>query len=171
MRTLLFATLMASAALPAAAASIEKIGAGRVNDESILKITCTTCDGQAPVAKHRYQVPALDGVASMEIIDQGGKPEVVRVDKFMGGSPVMTKSKTQGPLIEEIHAAEQKAHDAKVAARNAELQAIDMKRASILPPDERGLGAVAGIDRDSTTAAVGPEGAAFDPAKLTLRLR
>ena len=170
MHTLLFATLMASAALPAYASSVEKVTSGQVSDDSILRITCADCKA-APPRKTAYQVPDLSGVASMQIIDKDGKPEVVRVDKFMGGSPVTTMSKTQGPLIEEMSAIEKKAHEAKVAARNAELQAIDMKASAKLPPDERGTTTLAGIDRDSTTAALGAEASAFNPNSLQLRLR
>ncbi len=170
MRTLLLATLMASAVLPAHAASIEKIQAGQVNDASIVKISCAECQG-APSPKRSYQVPNLAGVASMEIVDKEGKPEVVRVDKFMGGSPVKTMSKTQGKLIEEMSAIEKKTQEAKVAARNAELQAIDTKAALNLPPDERRSGTLAGIDREATTAALAADAAPFDPAGLQLRLR
>lgn len=170
MRTLLLATLMASAALPAHAASIEKIQAGQVNDASIVKISCADCQN-APSLKRNYQVPSLTGVASMEIVDKAGKPEVVRIDKFMGGSPVKTMSKTQGKLIEEMSAIEKKTHEAKVAARNAQLQAIDTKAAMILPPDERKSASLAGIDREATTAALGAEAARFDANSLQLRLR
>ncbi|MET3615185.1 hypothetical protein ABID16_003528 [Rhizobium aquaticum] len=170
MRTLLLATLMASAVLPAHAASIEKIQAGQVNDASIVRISCTDCQG-APARKRNYQVPDLAGVASMEIVDKEGKPEVVRVDKFMGGSPVTTLSKTQGKLIEEMSAIETKAHEAKIAARNAQLQAIEAKASSILPPDERRNSTAAGIDREATTAALAADAAPFDPNRLQLRLR
>ena len=170
MRTLLFATLMASAAVPAYAASVEKVMSGKVVEGSIVRVSCPDCKA-SPVRKMAYQVPELAGVASMQIVDQNGKPEVVRIDKFMGGSPVTTKSKTQGMLIEEMTSIEKKAHEAQVAARNAELQAIDTKAATRLPPDERGNTALAGIDREATTAAVSAEAASFDPNSLTLRLR
>jgi hypothetical protein len=170
MRTLLFATLMASAAAPAYATSVEMVTSGLVKEGSIVQVSCPDCKA-APANKTAYQVPDLSGVASMHIIDKDGKPEVVRVDKFMGGSPVMTMSKTQGPLIEEMSAIETKAQEAKIAARIAELQAIELRAAAKLPPDERGTPTLAGIDREATTAAVGAEAAAFDPNSLTLRLR
>lgn len=170
MRTLLFATLMASAAVPASATSVEKVMSGKITEGSIVQVSCPDCKA-APARKSAYQVPDLAGVASMQIIDKDGKPEVVRVDKFMGGSPVTTMSKSQAPLIEEMSAIEKKAHEAKIAARKAELQAIEMKAAAKLPPDERGTTTLAGIDREATTAAVGSQAAAFDPASLTLRLR
>lgn len=170
MRTLLFATLMASAALPAYASSVEKVTSGQVSDDSILRITCLDCKA-APARKSNYEVPELSGVASMQIVDKDGKQEVIRIDKFMGGSPVMIMSKTQAPLIEEMSAVEQKAKEAQIAARNAELQAIDMKTAARIPPDERGTFTLAGIDREATTAAVGAEASAFDPNSLQLRLR
>ncbi|MCD2172932.1 plant virulence effector HPE1-like domain-containing protein [Rhizobium sp. C4] len=170
MRTLLFATLMASAAVTAQAASVEKVTSGKVKEGSIVQVSCPDCKA-APARKMSYQVPELAGVTSMEIIDKDGKPEVVRVDKFMGGSAVTTLSKTQAPLIEEMSAIETKAHEAKIAARKAELQTIEMKAATRLPPDERGTTSFAGIDREATTAAVGAEAAAFDPNSLTLRLR
>jgi hypothetical protein len=170
MRTLLFATLMASAAVPAYAASVEKVTSGKLAEGSIVRVSCPDCKA-APARKTAYQVPELAGVASMQIVDMDGKPEVIRVDKFMGGSPVTTMSKTQGPLIEEMTTIEKKAHEAKIAARNAELQAIDNKTASRLAPDERGTPMMAGIDREATTAALGTQAAAFDPNSLTLRLR
>ncbi|HWU62388.1 MAG TPA: plant virulence effector HPE1-like domain-containing protein [Ensifer sp.] len=171
MRSLLFAALMASAAAPAHAASIEKVTSGTVPDGSILQVSCEDCKASPP-SRMGYQVPKLSGVASMKIVNTDGKPEVVRVDKFMGGSPVMTMSKTQAPLIEEMSAIETKAHEAKIAARNAELQTIDAKVAGRLPPDERGMTAIAGIDREATTAALsGAQANAFDPNSLTLRLR
>lgn len=170
MRTLLLATLMASAAMPAHAASIQNVEASPARQDSIVKISCADCTS-TQVHKRDYKVPDLAGVSSMEIVVTDGKPEVVRVDKFMGGSPVMTLSKTQGPLIEEMSDIEQKAQEARQAARAAELQAIDMKTAAILPPDERGTTTVAGIDREATTAALGADAAPFDPEKLTLRLR
>ncbi|HZG27219.1 MAG TPA: plant virulence effector HPE1-like domain-containing protein [Ensifer sp.] len=170
MRTLLLATLLASAAMPAHSASIEKVTFGQADEDSIVRITCADCP-PAPPKPGRYQVPALNGVASMQIVDQNGAPEVIRVDKFMGGSPVTTLSKTQGPLIEEMASIETKAKEARLAARNAELQAIDTKSASIRSPDERGAMALAEIDRESTTASLNQETAAFDPNTLQLRLR
>lgn len=170
MRTLLFATLMASAAVPASAASVEKVTSGKVAEGSIVRVSCPDCKA-GPARKTNYQVPELSGVSSMQIIDKDGKPEVVRIDKFMGGSPVTTTSKTQGALIEEMSAIEQKAQEAKIAARNAELQAIDTRSASRTPPDERGDPTLAGIDRDATTAALDTGASAFDPNSLTLRLR
>ncbi|MCD2179710.1 plant virulence effector HPE1-like domain-containing protein [Rhizobium sp. C1] len=171
MRAFLFATLMASAAFPACAASIEKVKTGQIDgDGSIMTVSCEDCQS-AQARKRNYQVPQLNGVASMEIVDENGKPQVVRVDKFLGGSPVTTTSKTQAQLIEEMAAIEKKAHEAKQAARQAQLQAIDMKSASILPPDERGARPLPGIDREATTAALSTETASFDPSQLTLRLR
>lgn len=171
MRKLLLATLMASASVPAFASSIEQIHASDASAGSVVNISCDHCPALSNDGPTGYKVPALpQGVAHEQIVAKDGSQEVMRVDRFMGGSPVLTYSKTQGPLIEEMRAAEQKLAEAKAAARNAELAALDAQRATILPPDERRTTAFAGIDRAATTAAVEADAAPFDPAKLSLRL-
>lgn len=169
MRKLLLATLMASASVPASASSIEQIQSNTGSIGSIVKISCEHCP-PATDGPSVYKVPALpQGVAQEQIVAKNGAPEVMRIDRFMGGSPVLTYSKAQGPIIEEMRAAEQKVAESKAAARNAELAALDAKRATILPPDDRHTIALTGIDR-ATTAAVEADAAPFDPAKLSLRL-
>jgi hypothetical protein len=173
MRTHLLAMLLASAALPASAASIENIRTGNVSHGSIISLSCADCSAKPVQDNRKYAVPALpEGVASMAIVDHDGKPQVMRVDKFMGGSPVRTVSQTQGPLIEQMRDVDRQIAAAQLAARNAELSALDAKLSTILPPDARQASSSAGIDRNSTTAAVDTEASAqsFDPSKLTLRL-
>lgn len=173
MRKLLFAALITAAAAPAQASSIEAVHASVDTEHSILTLSCSTCPAQPEAGQRAYRVPSLDGhVAEQKIVDKNGAQEVMRVDRFMGGSPVVTYSKTQGPILEEMQKANLKMEKARVAARKADLDALDAQAAAIQPPDNRNNAAMAGIDREATTAALGieAEAAPFDPAKLSLRL-
>lgn len=173
MRKLLLAALLVSAAAPASAASIQEIHAAVTTEGSILTISCPGCVARPAQDLRKYTVPTLsEGVASMDIVDKDGKPEVRRVDKFLGGSPVVTISQTQAPLIEQIRDANHKLAEARIAARNAELAALEDRFSTMLPPDARPSTAFAGIDRNSTTAAVSSQAdaAPFDPSTLKLRL-
>lgn len=173
MRKLLFAALLASTAVPASAASIQEIHTAVTTEGSIMTIACPDCQARPVEDKRNYKVPTLaEGVATMAIVDKDGTQEVKRVDRFLGGSPVVTYSQAQAPLVEQIRDANRKLAEAKLAARNAELAALDDRLSTILPPDARPSTAFAGIDRASTTAALTneAEAAPFDPAKLKLRL-
>lgn len=174
MRKLLLAMLLAAAGLPAHAASIENLRSGTTSADSIMVLSCQACTGKPNQGMRNYTVPALaKGVATMAIVDKNGKPEVRRIDKFLGGSPVVTYSQAQPPLIEAMRDADQQIAKARAEARATELAALDDKLDAIQPPDARQASANAGIDRRSTTASLilQAEARDFDPARFKLRLK
>lgn len=185
MRILLLSSAFVLAALPAAASSIENISGTADYANSITTITCATCTIEKKVVVSSYVVPKLtSGVVNVDIRDYKGVRDVVRIDKFLGGSPVRIISKDQVPLMEEMRAANQKIAEDRIAAAKARYDTIDQRVAAIQPPDNRGNSRNFGIDQE-TTAAVGAKAhvandvstatptevsAPFDPAKLELRI-
>lgn len=173
MRRLLLCTLLALSGTSATASSIVLEKSLVQSGNSVQSITCPSCPEAQIVQVPAYKVPELKtGVVEASVKDWYGSDDLVRVDKFMGGSPVMTVSKQQAVLTQEIAAADKKIEDDRIAAANAALEALDKKVAStMVPPDERGS-SNPGVDTTTTTAAVGdaPTPAPFDPSTLQLRL-
>lgn len=185
MRILLLSSAFLLAALPAAASSIENISGTADYAGSITTITCPTCTVEKKVVVSSYVVPKLaSGVVHVDISDYKGVKDVVRIDKFLGGSPVRFVSRDQVPLMEEMQAANQKIAADKIAAAKAHYDLVDQKVAAIQPPDNRGGPHNLGIDRETTAAVAAQSPAAdeiskatptavsapFDPAKLELRI-
>jgi hypothetical protein len=188
MRILLLSAAFALAALPAAASSIQNISGTADYADSIKTISCPTCIEPKKVAVKGYVVPKLNrDVVNVEIRDDKGIKDVVRIDKFLGGSPVLFVLKDQAALLEDMRTANRKIAEEKLAAAAARLETIDQAVAEIQPPDIRDGQHKVGIDRETTAAvaSMAPQvpkaneisnatptkiEAPFDPAKLELRI-
>lgn len=175
MRLVILSAIAALAAQPALASSIEKITGTRLNNDSILNVSCPTCPPlKVAEEKGDYLVPKLaDGVQTEEIREVGGTREVIRVDRWMGGSPSTHISKTPVAALTEDEAektiAEAKARKEEEAAREAaaaaarEKQALEAQQAQQQPPQDA-------IDNSAKTSAVSGDGPAELPG-MELRLK
>ncbi len=173
MRGVFLGSVMALAALPAMAGSIEELTAGKSTSNSIITIDCPACIDEAKVEANDYIVPELAvGTQKVEIRDTEDGKELIRIEAWQGGSPVRNVSLTQAALFEQ--AAEFATKEQEM--RQAELDAKQSDQ-DLAPGDP-------GVDLDATTAALKPgdpiaaataEGPASEKAdpdtdKLELRL-
>ncbi len=92
--------LAASAGLaaPVLASSIDLVTGPSTGGTSVMQITCTQCPALKPkVSKGRYTVPTLAaGDQSAEVVDVDGKKQLKRVEKWLGGSPVVIMTSAEG---------------------------------------------------------------------------
>jgi hypothetical protein len=172
MRALLFGSLLVLAGYPAFASSIVTLQPLHGDGPSVTTITCEHCPPVVEKDVTGYTVPKLSsGVVSVQIRDEHGSKDLVRIDKFLGGSPVMMVSKAQAPLKEEMDAVNAKIKVRQREQELARLDVIDQKTAASQPPDARYARNKPGVDSSATTAAVDKATEqTFDPDKLTLRI-
>lgn len=89
---------LTASALPAAAASIDKVHGVDASQPSILSVACSQCP--PPVKRERkgeYRVPTLpEGGEFAEVIQEGETRTLRRIENMMGGSPVVVMSSANG---------------------------------------------------------------------------
>ncbi len=91
--------LAASAwATPGFASSIELASSFTADGSSIVQVTCADCPPPAPRnLKGQYVVPDVaPGAQSAEVIDVDGKKKLKRVESWLGGSPVVFMTSSEG---------------------------------------------------------------------------
>ncbi len=159
MRVALLGTVLALIGFPALAASVEDIKAfERVND-SVLEISCATCADSSSISKDAYTVPVLGkGVQRVELHETDDGPMAVRVEAWLGGSPVRLISRTQGQITTEMAKALEEAEEKRLA---------EEERLRNLP-QEIDPAATAAVNAGEEPAA--PVAASFDPDALDLRI-
>jgi hypothetical protein len=97
MRMSIFTVALVLAGGSAMASSIEPIHGDRTGNGSILSLNCVQCPALKKNEKvQEYSVPSLaSGALETEMREVDGKPEMIRTDALLGGSPVVYISKTQ----------------------------------------------------------------------------
>lgn len=157
MRLVILSAIAVIAAQPALASSIEPITGTRLANDSIINVTCDGCPPpKPPEERGAYQVPVIaDGVQQENVETMGDQERVVRVDRWMGGSPSRFVTKVPPPSLSAVDAeqtiAEAKARKeeelrlaAEAAKREQEAEQQAQQQAA---PDD-------GIDEAATTSAV-----------------
>ncbi len=97
MRNLVLTSIVALAAAPAFASSIEVVGADAVKGDSIVVISCADCPVPLRQEKKTYVVPQVaPGEQAAEIVEINGEKKLKRVESWMGGSPVVFMSTAEG---------------------------------------------------------------------------
>lgn len=97
MRTPIFTLALVVACGSATASSIEPIQGDRTGNGSILSVNCAQCPALKKNERAQaYAVPSLvSGALATEMREVDGKPEMIRIEALLGGSPVVYISKTQ----------------------------------------------------------------------------
>lgn len=177
MRTALFGTVLIFAAFPAMAASIEKLEVTEGEKPSIMHFSCADCRQQNSVKTPDYSVPVLGkGTQRVEIHETDDGAKLVRVEAWMGGSPVRQVSSQQAKLVSEIAEAEQKLEEQRLAAikkaeereRRAEARKAEEDRKTAEIDTEAKTAAISASPNEASKA---PDNAPFNPNSLDLRVK
>lgn len=91
--------LAASAGVtPAFASSIDVISGLSTGGSSVMQVSCAHCPALTPkISRNAYQVPTVaSGKQTAEIVDVDGEKKLMRVESWLGGSPVVFMTSADG---------------------------------------------------------------------------
>ena len=174
MLRVMIAAALCAAAGAAHAGSIESFTATTSTRTSIVEIGCPSCaqELKEKIAEET-EVKLAPGEQIVEVREVEGQMMIYRTENWLGGSPVTMVSKaTELDLIAHGMAAPDASQIADTDKTGAPAQPVTAQSTATPPLFEPVIANTApGIDKDTTTSALGDAPAApFDPSTFQLRL-